>query len=282
MDGLIKGLMRKGQAWSVIWVILFMTSAAQPGAAEPAPAPKPKPGVAEKPSDQDHKPSRGGRASGATFYDVDGAVPVTWSKDEVVSAKAACPEQFNGIQLTYKPLAPIGGPEGCGTPAPIEVNAVAGIAIRPPATLNCKFAKILHRWARGAVQQAAQAALNDQIVSLDNVASYTCRARRGSGSGRLSEHALTNALDIAGFNLKSGRRVSVSDDWGPSTGETGVREEGERTQDEPLSPKATFLRYVHEAACEVFSTVLGPDHNALHKDHFHFDHGRGGRHGLCH
>jgi hypothetical protein len=32
-----------------------------------------------------------------------------------------------------------------------------------------------------------------------------------------------------------------------------------------------FLRAVHEAACGIFGTVLGPEANDAHKDHFHLD-----------
>jgi len=36
-----------------------------------------------------------------------------------------------------------------------------------------------------------------------------------------------------------------------------------------------FLRALHRAACARFSVVLGPDANAFHRDHFHFDMGPG-------
>ncbi|MCP5081690.1 MAG: extensin family protein [Alphaproteobacteria bacterium] len=294
MKGLIKGHMCKGQAWSVVWGILFLVLAAHPGEAEQAPVPQPKPASegAVEPDEEEaapaaspvrkRKPSTGGRKSGATFYEIDGEVPVTWSGTEIAAARAACVPFLEGLDIAFKPVDAVGGPEGCGAAAPIEVRKIVGVAIRPPATLNCKFTGVLHKWARGALQQAAKAALNDKIVSINNVASYTCRKRRGDGSKRLSEHALTNALDIAAFRLKSGGTVSVSDDWGPMAANTDNRSSDDGDEEEALSPKATFLRYVHESACEIFSTVLGPDHNALHKDHFHFDHGRGGRYGLCH
>jgi len=35
----------------------------------------------------------------------------------------------------------------------------------------------------------------------------------------------------------------------------------------------TFLEEVHGGACQLFSVVLGPDYNAAHADHFHFDMG---------
>lgn len=39
----------------------------------------------------------------------------------------------------------------------------------------------------------------------------------------------------------------------------------------PADPKAQFLRDVHAGACKVFGTALGPEANAAHRDHFHFD-----------
>ena len=35
--------------------------------------------------------------------------------------------------------------------------------------------------------------------------------------------------------------------------------------------EGAFLRAVHEDACGIFGTVLGPEANALHEDHFHLD-----------
>jgi hypothetical protein len=70
-----------------------------------------------------------------------------------------------------------------------------------------------------------------------------------------SEHATGNAIDIAAFVLEDGRRISVLGDW---------EAEGE---------KARFLKAVRDDACDIFATVLSPDYNAAHADHFHFDQG---------
>jgi hypothetical protein len=39
----------------------------------------------------------------------------------------------------------------------------------------------------------------------------------------------------------------------------------------PLTGKAVFLRSAHRAACRFFGTVLGPEANNAHKNHFHVD-----------
>jgi len=37
------------------------------------------------------------------------------------------------------------------------------------------------------------------------------------------------------------------------------------------TPEGDFLRRLHKGACGVFGTVLGPEANEAHRDHFHFD-----------
>lgn len=270
MGWLIKGRMHKGQARSVISFTLFLALSTPTFAAEPARLPQPKP-------DRPASPFLGGRTSGATYFEVEGPVPVTWGTSAVTQARSECPKLLQALDITYKAVPSIGGAEGCGAPAPIEVSAVAGIKITPPATLTCPFAQVLHKWVRGAVQQAAAAALKDKVLSMTNVASYTCRPVRADNAQRLSEHALSNALDISAFTLERTGDITVSKDWIASAPGSLRDPSGGPA----LTPEATFLRYAHESACEVFSTVLGPDHNAWHKDHLHFDHGRKGRYGLC-
>ena len=36
-----------------------------------------------------------------------------------------------------------------------------------------------------------------------------------------------------------------------------------------------FLRVIHKSACKRFGTVLGPDYNRAHHDHFHLEYGKG-------
>ena len=54
------------------------------------------------------------------------------------------------------------------------------------------------------------------------------------------------------FVLEDGRRISVLDDWHGGT-----------------AAEREFLRVVHQSACKRFGTVLGPDYNAAHENHFH-------------
>jgi hypothetical protein len=92
-----------------------------------------------------------------------------------------------------------------------------------------------------------------EIKRIEHLGAFSCRRMYGGSDGPWSEHATANAIDIAGFVLEDGTRISVLKDW-----------EGD-------GPKARFLRAVRDGACGSFATVLSPDYNAAHANHFHFD-----------
>ena len=46
--------------------------------------------------------------------------------------------------------------------------------------------------------------------------------------------------------------------------------------------EATFLKRLHHGACSVFGTVLGPEANEAHRDHFHLDMKERKGAGICH
>jgi hypothetical protein len=46
--------------------------------------------------------------------------------------------------------------------------------------------------------------------------------------------------------------------------------------------EATFLKRLHHGACSVFATVLGPEANEAHRDHFHLDMKERKGAGICH
>lgn len=86
--------------------------------------------------------------------------------------------------------------------------------------------------------------------------SYACR--NIAGSSKRSAHSRAEAIDIAGFVLADGRRITIKTGW-------DARSPQERE----------FLRIVHRSACKRFGTVLGPDYNAAHADHLHLEEGDG-------
>lgn len=121
--------------------------------------------------------------------------------------------------------------------------------------MTCGAAAALYVWERHIARQAAVEFLGSPISRIETYGSYSCR--NIAGSGRLSEHARGNAIDISGFRLEDGRLIDVKTYWGK-----GGKED-------------RFLRRLHSGACDLFSVTLGPDYNAAHKDHFHLDMGPG-------
>lgn len=119
--------------------------------------------------------------------------------------------------------------------------------------VTCPVAAALELWRRDSVAPSARSILGSEIARIEHYGAFSCRRMYGAAEGSWSEHATANAIDIAAFVLEDGRRISVLNDW-----------EGE-------GPEAAFLRAVRDGACGSFATVLSPEYNAAHADHFHFD-----------
>jgi hypothetical protein len=147
-------------------------------------------------------------------------------------------------QRALPTLGPMRGP---------NTAAIVPAAVMPPATLACPLVSALDRWVSEGVQPAALRWFGAQVSEIKQISAFSCRGMVGSGTSNISEHAFGNALDIAGFTLANGRKVTVKDGWRGSPEEQG------------------FLHDVQLSACETFSTVLAPGYNAAHYDHIHVD-----------
>jgi hypothetical protein len=182
-----------------------------------------------------------------------------WPKDVVVSERAACAARLKGLQVTFKALVPMGLANSCGAPAPLEVSEIAGVSIVPAGTFTCDMVEALHGWIRNSVVPAAQHHLKKQVVSINNATAYACRRRNGLASGKLSEHAKANALDIATLGFEDGSTINIKGDWSGLKQLVGV------------SAKGNFLQQIRRDSCIRFTTVLGPGSDQYHGDHFHID-----------
>jgi hypothetical protein len=129
----------------------------------------------------------------------------------------------------------------------------------------CPVAAALALWEREVVQPAARRHFGSLVVQIDHAGSFSCRRLYGRSEGRYSEHATADAIDILAFRLGNGRHITVLRDW----------------RDE--ASERAFLREVRDGACDLFSTVLSPDYNNAHADHFHLDQAARGANGwrLC-
>lgn len=127
--------------------------------------------------------------------------------------------------------------------------------------VTCPLANTISGWARFGVDRAAKAILGSPLARIETMGSYSCR--NVAGTSRLSGHASANAVDVSGFVLADGRRITVLRDWD--------------SEDPQIR---AFLATIRDSACKRFGTVLTPQYNAAHRDHFHLEVG-GGR-PFCH
>ena len=150
---------------------------------------------------------------------------------------------------------------GCAVRDAVAFASIGGdegqIGVGNLGPVACPLASGFGAWVRFGADRAARQILGSGLARVETMGSYACR--NVAGTGRLSAHAQARAIDIAGFTLADGRRISVAKDWNGGT-------EAERR----------FLRVVHQSACKRFGTVLGPDYNAAHRDHLHIE-SEGGR-----
>ena len=131
------------------------------------------------------------------------------------------------------------------------------------APVTCPVAVGYELWVEKDLRPLAREILGSDIAGIRQLGTYSCRRMYGANSGPWSEHATGNAIDIAGFTLEDGRTISLLGGWNG--------DEDERA----------FLRAARDAACDSFGTVLSPDYNAAHADHFHLDQGRSPGMGAC-
>jgi hypothetical protein len=163
-----------------------------------------------------------------------------------------CQQALATSPLRYTALPDSSPAVDCPLQNTLRVQA-SGVRFSSSFIATCPLAAAFALFEGHALQPAAQEVFGQPVVRVEHVGSFACRSI--AGSQRRSQHASANALDIAGFVLQDGRRISVLRDW-PGEGE-GAR----------------FLRLLHKGACASFNVTLGPEYNAAHRDHLHVDMG---------
>ena len=161
-----------------------------------------------------------------------------------------CRAVLERSDIAFNALDPAG--EGdCARPDRLQLGEYPLSPSQPQMT--CPVAIGLELWQRNTLEPLAEEIFGSGIARVEHLGTYSCRRLYGRGSGPWSEHATGNAIDIAGFRLEDGTRISVLNDW-----------DGE-------DDEARFLRAARDGACDAFATTLSPDYNDAHSDHFHLD-----------
>lgn len=164
---------------------------------------------------------------------------------------AQCRAVLSRSEVAYSAL-PGAGEGACRRTDRTRLDRYPFVPSPPPTT--CAVAVALELWRKDTLDPQARDIFGQGVRRIEHLGAFSCRRLYGRDAGPWSEHATGNAVDIAALVLEDGTRVSVLADWNDEDPE-----------------KVLFLRRVRDGACRAFSTVLGPDYNAAHRDHFHFD-----------
>ncbi|WP_431319986.1 extensin family protein [Rhizobium sp. YTU87027] len=232
-----------------------------PQAPTPPPKPEPKPDRPDAgtpsteplPTDTSAEPEKQGPKLPSQQTLEEQHLTIAAESDE---AHSECVKELQGLGVVFKDISRIDDGNGCGIDKPIKVTEVLpGIKIKPDAVFRCPVALALARWMKESVIPAASVAASDQgnIVSVNQASSYICRLRNGAETGKVSEHARGNAIDIASFSFDKGKDIAVQP----------------RREDPTLI--GAFQRTISAAGCLYFTTVLDPESDAAHETHFHLD-----------
>lgn len=167
-----------------------------------------------------------------------------------------CMAELRQLGAQYTPVPDRYVDQGCAIVGTVQLASLpsdtASFGVTNLGPVTCEVSQAFTGWARYGADRAARQILGSPIRSIETFGSYSCR--NVAGSGRRSAHATGAAIDISGFVLEDGRRITIKNAW--FGGSDRERE---------------FLRVIQQSACKRFDTVLGPEYNAAHHDHLHLE-----------
>jgi hypothetical protein len=171
-------------------------------------------------------------------------------------ADAQCLSSLGQLGAQYTPVADRYLDNGCQILGSVQLASLPAdhstLAVTNLGPVTCEVSQAFAGWARYGVDRAARQMLGSGLRSIETFGSFSCRDV--AGTGRRSAHAQAGAIDVSGFVLEDGRRIVIKEAWHSANAQ-----------------ERAFLRAVQGSACRRFGTVLGPDYNAAHADHFHLE-----------
>jgi hypothetical protein len=162
-----------------------------------------------------------------------------------------CLVELDRLGVRWEPAPIDAAVSACTVANPVRVSA-AGAEWNQPGIVACRFAVSLDSFTRESIEPLAREYFGLGVNVVEHFGTYACRTTSG---GHDSLHAVGEAIDIAGFELADGTRITVAHDWYRA------------------DAYGQFLRAVARAACGRFSLVLSPDSDRDHDNHIHIDAG---------
>ncbi|HEV7309504.1 extensin family protein [Ensifer sp.] len=224
------------------------------------PVPQPKPDNAGEPAEKDgkaqDKPAETDKKADEKAGEESKPVVYPPVENEKPAEYAKCLSDLRTLGATFSEAKRVDDGKGCGIDRPLEVtNILTDVALAPKGLMRCETALALARWTKETAQPAAEVAFDKtvKIKALNQASTYVCRLRNNASTGKISEHAHGNAVDIASFTLSNGTTITI------------------QPRDEDGTMGGAFQRAVTASACLYFKTVLDPGSDAAHENHLHLD-----------
>ncbi len=235
---------------------LMLVVAGSPAATQNTPSvigevPLPQP----RPAQTRAKPERpaNGRAEQAGRNDETEVITQAGPRFDLDEAKR-CEARLRQDGVRFALLDPIDDGNGCGTQRPLRVTRVAGgVMISTDVRLRCHAARALHDWIDQVVVPSARTHLDAKLVGVRISTSYQCRRRNNATTGKLSEHAFANGVDVMAFVFAERAPALVA------------------SRPDSADAVRAFQAAARGGACAYFTTVLGPGMSPFHTNHFHLD-----------
>jgi len=236
--------------------VLMMNCLADAMAQNPVPLPRPRPNAQEPPA----PPAAETTPPGAD------------EKREVPDEAEACRGRLRAAGTRFDiPTLPAASNTACAIEVPVRLQSVrsrsrggADIRLSDEPVVSCRFAERFSAWLGELAAPLIAGRLSAEVKAVRTGPGYECRNRNRATTGKLSAHAVGEAVDVAGFELSNGSTMQVKPDG-----------------DEAMQAAVGAIR---TAACGWFTTVLGPGSDAAHADHMHVDtmqHGSSDRFRIC-
>lgn len=165
-----------------------------------------------------------------------------------------CLARLDEARIRYTRLPDRDYGRGCLVRDAVQLRAV-GPQVTSLGATTCATAAAFVDWLQSDLTVPAVGEFGSPVARIETFGTFACRNVNNAAHGRLSEHAFANAVDVSGFVLANGRRITVLQGW----------------HGDPREQR--FLRSVRAGACRRFRTVLSPDYNSLHANHLHLDMG---------
>jgi hypothetical protein len=149
----------------------------------------------------------------------------------------------------------------CGTEqAIVYKRGPEGIRYNSAPIVSCGMALGMAR-LETVLNEEAQRHLGQKVARIEQGGTYNCR--KMARFALVSEHSYANAIDIRSVTLKNGRKLTILQSFG-------------KLDAPPKRPESLFLRAVANRLYDegVFSVVITPFFDALHRDHIHLDQAR--------